>query len=119
MTSRITSSECISSDDAAILLDAVSVKYRVALEPRLSLKESFIRRHRRRIVDHLAIDTLSLAVRRGETLGIVGGNGAGKTTLLNVIARIIHPSSGRLRVRGSVAPLIGRASCRERVLDHV
>lgn len=110
MTSRITSSECVSSDDDAILLDRVSVKYRVALEPRLSLKESFIRRHRRRIVDHLAIDALSLAVRRGETLGIIGSNGAGKTTLLNVIARIIHPSSGRLRVRGSVAPLIDLGS---------
>lgn len=92
--------------EEAIRLDAVSVKYRIALEPRRSLKESFIRHQRRRIVDYLAIDGLSLAVRRGETFGIIGGNGAGKTTALNVMARIIHPSSGRLRIRGAVVPLI-------------
>ena len=89
-----------------MILDDVSVKYRIALEPHLSLKESLIRRRGRRTVDHLAIHGLSLTVRRGETLGIIGGNGAGKTTLLNVLARIIHPSSGRLRIRGTVAPLI-------------
>ena len=75
----------------------VSVQYRLALDPSLSLKESFVRRRRRRMVDYLALDGLSLAVRRGETFGVIGGNGAGKTTLLNVVARIIHPSSGRLQ----------------------
>jgi len=49
---------------------------------------------------------LSLAVARGETLGIVGRNGAGKTTLLNVMARVIHPTAGRLRIRGPVSPMI-------------
>ena len=54
------------------------------------------------MVDYLAMDGLSLTVRRGETFGVIGGNGAGKTTVLNVVARIIHPSSGRLRIRGTV-----------------
>ncbi len=39
-------------------------------------------------------------------MGIVGGNGAGKSTLLRLLARIYPPSSGRLEVRGNVAPLI-------------
>ena len=105
MTSSINAVETMDVDDA-IRLDGVSVRYRLALDPRLSLKESFVRRRRRRMVDYLALDGLSLAVRRGETFGVIGGNGAGKTTLLNVVARIIHPSSGRLRIRGAVVALI-------------
>ena len=89
-----------------VLLDDVSVKYRLALEPPLSLKGALILRRRRRVVEHLALHGISLAVRHGETLGVIGRNGAGKTTLLNVLARVLPLSEGRLRIRGRVAPLI-------------
>jgi len=90
----------------AIRLDGVSVVYRVPLDPGLSLKEAVVRRRTRRFVEHLALDGLDLAVARGESLGIIGANGAGKTTLLRVVARVLAPTSGRLRVTGRVAPLI-------------
>jgi lipopolysaccharide transport system ATP-binding protein len=93
-------------DEPAIILDSVSVRYRVSLDPRRSLKEVIVRRGRLESVNHVAIDELNLTVQRGEILGIIGRNGAGKTTLLNVMARIFHPSSGRLRVFGTVSPLI-------------
>jgi ABC-type polysaccharide/polyol phosphate transport system ATPase subunit len=109
MTSPIKSDDAM-PDDVVVSLEDVSVNYRIALEPRLTLKESFIRRRRHQVVDYLALNGLSISVRRGETFGIIGGNGAGKTTLLNVVARIIHPSSGRLRIRGTVVPLIDLVS---------
>lgn len=89
-----------------VLLDDVSVSYRLAVDAPLSIKEAFLRRRRRRIAEHRALDGVTLRVRQGETLGIIGRNGAGKTTLLNVVARVIHPSGGRLRIRGAVSPLI-------------
>ncbi len=92
--------------DAAVLLDDVSVRYRLAVDAPLSIKEAFLRRRRRQIVEHLAIDRVTLRVRQGETLGVIGRNGAGKTTLLNVMARVVTPSGGRLRIRGAVSPLI-------------
>jgi lipopolysaccharide transport system ATP-binding protein len=49
---------------------------------------------------------ISLDVRRGEAIGIVGRNGAGKTTLLRIIAGLIRPDTGYARTRGRVAPLI-------------
>jgi lipopolysaccharide transport system ATP-binding protein len=92
--------------DTAVRLEQVGVRYRVAIDPGLSLKEAVVRRRRRRVTEHQALDGVDLDVRRGETVGIIGSNGAGKTTLLRLIARVLHPSAGRLRVYGSVAPLI-------------
>lgn len=89
-----------------VRLDGVGVRYRVSLDRGMSLKEYIVRRSRRRTLEHEALRGLDVTIERGETLGIIGPNGAGKSTLLKVIARVLHPSSGRLRISGSVAPLI-------------
>ena len=46
------------------------------------------------------IENLSLSVGSGEVLGIIGPNGAGKSTLLNLIAGVLAPSSGVIRLSG-------------------
>lgn len=47
-----------------------------------------------------ALESVSLSIRAGETLALVGPSGAGKTTLFDVIARFIDPVSGAVRVDG-------------------
>ena len=49
-----------------------------------------------------ALDDVSLTVRAGEILGIVGPNGSGKTTLFNVISGFYRPSAGTIRLSGRV-----------------
>lgn len=53
-----------------------------------------------------ALDAVSLSVAPGESLGVIGPNGAGKSTLLALIAGVLRPNGGRVRVRGRVLPLL-------------
>jgi len=48
----------------------------------------------------LAVDDLTLRVRRGEVYGFVGPNGAGKTTTLRMLLGLVRPSSGTASVLG-------------------
>lgn len=50
----------------------------------------------------LALDDVSLTVRKGERIGIVGGSGSGKTSLLRLIAGLGEPDSGTVRVDGEL-----------------
>lgn len=53
-----------------------------------------------------ALDGVSLEVRQGEIVGIVGRNGAGKSTLLKILSRVTRPSTGEVELRGRVGSLL-------------
>ena len=98
----------MATPEAVIRLEDVSLRYRRPSEVIGSVKDYTIRRVKGQIAftDFWALRNVTLEVRRGETLGIIGPNGAGKSTLLKLVARVLRPTSGRVRVRGRVAPLL-------------
>ncbi len=53
-----------------------------------------------------ALKDVSLEVREGEVLGLIGRNGAGKTTLLKILSRITRPTTGWAEIRGRVGSLL-------------
>ena len=55
----------------------------------------------KRYGERLAVDSVSLTVRRGEVYGFLGPNGAGKTTTLRMLLGLVRPSSGRATVLGA------------------
>ena len=63
-----------------------------------SLKALF---HREEITK-LALKSINLNINKGEMIGLIGANGAGKTTLVQILAGIVHPTSGSTTVLGHI-----------------
>jgi heme exporter protein A len=58
----------------------------------------------RKYGERAALDGLSFSLPEGQTLGLFGANGAGKTTLLRVLATLLRPHEGGVRVLGAALP---------------
>lgn len=54
----------------------------------------------------LALDDVSITVKKGEALGIIGHNGAGKSTLLKLLSRVTAPTSGTISYNGRIASML-------------
>ena len=53
-----------------------------------------------------ALKNITLNVKKGEIIGIIGKNGAGKSTLLKILSRITSPTTGEVKIYGKVASLL-------------
>jgi lipopolysaccharide transport system ATP-binding protein len=71
-----------------------------------SVKTALLWWHRRRFEKLQVLNGVSLDVKSGETVALIGKNGAGKSTLLSLIARVYKPTSGSIEIEGRVAPLL-------------
>src|SRR2546425_2216242 len=103
-------------DNVVIHAEALSKRYRIGQReaPSGQLREvlghalrsplSVFRRPARETF--WALRDVSLDVRQGEVLGLIGRNGAGKTTLLKILSRITRPTSGWAEIRGNVGSLL-------------
>ena len=93
--------------DPIISLDAVSKMYRIFRAPRYRMMEALgLPVHPSRYDEFWPLRNISLQVRPGERLGLVGRNGAGKSTLLKLIAGLLQPTEGRVSVAGKVQALM-------------
>jgi ABC-2 type transport system ATP-binding protein len=91
---------------AAILVQKVSRHFRLYHERQSTIKERLLQFRRTPYDDFWALRNVSLEIEQGSTVGLIGANGSGKSTLLKLIAGILRPSEGEVRVRGRVAALL-------------
>lgn len=93
--------------EGAIAVEGVGIRFTRNRFARRSFKDLFGGRARRRRPDDFwALREVSFTVRPGEAIGVVGRNGQGKSTLLKLVAQVMIPDEGAVRVEGGVAPLI-------------
>lgn len=97
-----------SARPVVVAVDHVSMVFNMASQQLNNLKEYLIAIAKRELMfkEFKALDDVSFEVRRGDVFGILGTNGSGKSTMLKIIAGVLEPTEGSVRVTGSIAPLI-------------
>ncbi len=92
----------------AIAVENMSMMFNLNKEKIDNLKEYFIKlvTHKLHFTEFWALRDISFTVEKGDRVGILGFNGAGKSTLLKVIAGVLKPTEGTVKVNGVIAPML-------------
>lgn len=98
------------ADDAPVVIKVESLVKRFVLRHTRSMKEAFVWLMKGRKGDlnekFNALNGVSLDIREGERIALLGYNGSGKSTLLKLISGVMHPDEGRVLTGGRIAGLI-------------
>lgn len=94
----------------AIKIRNLSKRYKIYHQKELNLKYTFlnfITGKKSSFYDEFwALKNVSMDIKKGQTVGIIGENGGGKSTLLKLMAGILYPDEGTLTTHGKIATLI-------------
>ncbi len=92
----------------AIIVENMSMMFNLNKEKVDNLKEYFIKLVTRKLhfTEFWALNDISFTVEKGDRVGVLGFNGAGKSTLLKVIAGVLKPTKGSVKVNGVIAPML-------------
>lgn len=96
------------SEGTVIQVKDVSMHFNLMVERVDSIKEYILKLFKGKLLynDFIALQHITFDVKKGEVVGLIGFNGAGKSTLLKIIAGVLKPTTGKVRVNGTIAPLI-------------
>ena len=93
-----------------VVISAKDLKkvYRLYAKPSYRFRDIFglLKRTAGAFTEHAALDGVSVDIRRGEKVAVIGRNGAGKSTFLKLITSVIQPTSGSLDVKAKVHALL-------------
>lgn len=98
-----------SSEPAAIEVQHVYKTFRRNINPHSTLKGrvlGWLRGHKDQLIEFDVLHDVSFTVPPGEMVAVIGRNGAGKTTLLRVLAGIVRPDKGVVRLNGRLSPVL-------------
>ena len=93
--------------DTVIEVKKIKKGFKIYSDKGNTLKERLIFfKTRNAYTKHEVLKEVSLNIKKGEVIGLIGHNGCGKSTLLKLMTRIIYPDSGSIKVLGKVSSLI-------------
>ena len=98
----------MNKNDCIVNVSNVTMVFNLATEKVDSLKEYVLKLLQGKLMMNKfrALKEVNLQVQRGDAVALIGSNGSGKSTLLKVIAGVMSPTEGSVKVNGSIAPLI-------------
>jgi len=97
------------TNNNAIVVQELTKRFRIPHEKKLTVYENLIgllRGGAYSYEEFLSLQNVSFSVKHGETFGVIGPNGCGKSTLLKVLAGVLYPDSGHLKINGKIAPFL-------------
>lgn len=92
--------------DIAISVKNLTKTYRIFGHPTDRIKQMLTLGRLNFHKEFTALHDISFAIKKGETVGIIGRNGSGKSTLLQLICGILKPTSGEVKVNGRISALL-------------
>lgn len=93
------------NDNVVIKINNLSKSYKMFARKKDRLMETIVPGYQKHGM-FKALDNLSLEIKKGEILGILGKNGAGKSTLLKMITGVVTPTSGKIEINGKISSLL-------------
>lgn len=95
-------------EETIIHIEDLSICFNMSKEKIDNIKEWLIKFAKRQLQfeEFWALKGITLDVKKGESVGLIGTNGSGKSTLLKTVAGVLKPTKGLVEVKGSIAPLI-------------
>ncbi|TVY09784.1 ABC transporter ATP-binding protein [Paenibacillus cremeus] len=89
-----------------ISVSEVSKSFKIYKERAATLKERIVNGRKSKFEVYTALDSISLGIKKGETVGLIGRNGSGKSTLLKLLTGILYADKGSIDIEGKVSSLL-------------
>lgn len=90
----------------AIKLEHITKIYKLYNRNRDRLKDSLGLTKKKCYREHYALRDVSMTIRQGETVGIIGVNGSGKSTILKIITGVLSATEGKMEINGRISALL-------------
>ena len=94
------------NNDIAIEVNDVDKSFKVYYDKANTLKERILFWNRNRHEVREVLSDITLTIKRGETVALVGVNGSGKSTLLKLMTQILYPDKGTIKTYGKLVSLL-------------
>ena len=96
----------ITNNENAIVVKDVYKRFKLVYDKPFTLKERLLFWKNTKVGYHDVLKNISLEIKKGETVALIGVNGSGKSTLLKLMTKIIYPTSGSITTNGKLTSLL-------------
>ena len=93
-------------NNIAIKVENVTKAFKLFYDKPSTLKERLVFWNKKKADEHVVLKDVSLDIKKGETVALIGVNGSGKSTLLKLMTKIIYPTKGKITTYGKLTSLL-------------
>lgn len=96
----------IKVEQNAIEIKNVTKSFKLFYDKPTTLKERLVFWNKKKADERVILNDISIDIKKGETVALIGVNGCGKSTLLKMMTKIIYPTKGTIKTNGKITSLL-------------